>query len=146
MLTLEPLTSSATPAIDRRIARRARPAYNTVFRFQGENARRVCGLVWDISVSGLGLLLPFAPTPGTTFEGELRTEDDRPGLPTSFTVAHVRRLATGDYFVGGKLAHPLSESDLGRFVLPTRDQQPRPARTPGNADAQPVGRWRKDRA
>lgn len=136
-------TQPATPTIDRRIARRARATYNTVFRFPGQNHRSAYGLVWDISVGGIGLLLPFAPLPGTTFEGELRTEDGRSRLPTTFTVAHVRRLSTGDYFVGGKFVRPLAESEIDRFVLPTRSEQPGPTRARTDTETQPVGRWRK---
>lgn len=142
MLLLAP-TQTPLSTTDRRTVRRARATYATVFRFRTDRGRSVNGLVWDISAGGLGLLLPFAPAVGIEFGGELRTEDGRACLPTSFAVAHVRRLSTGDYFVGGKFVRPLAESDIELFALSASAEQPRPVRAGTDADAQPAGRWRK---
>lgn len=135
--------TAAQSVTDRRAARRARPTYNTVFRLQSPSGRMTDGLVWDLSTGGVGLLLPFAPAVGTAFEGELRSEDGRAAaVPATFRVAHVRRLYTGDYFVGGKFLAPLSEAALDRFALPLPADTPRPATA--DHDTQPAGTpWRK---
>lgn len=134
---------TATRVVDRRVGRRARPTYNTVFRLQSPSGRMTDGLVWDLSTGGVGLLLPFAPAVGTAFEGELRSEDGRTAaVPATFRVAHVRRLYTGDYFVGGKFLAELSDAALDRFALPQPAETPAPAAP--DADMQSAGTpWRK---
>ncbi|MBA4066862.1 MAG: PilZ domain-containing protein [Isosphaera sp.] len=110
-----------TPApANRRAAPRFQPAFGTVYTFRRGDAYAV-GLVWNISVSGVSMLLADPPEPGEEVSGELTAGAADAGLPVAVRVVHVRRVPTGDYFLGAKFARPLSPEELRPFLAPGAD-------------------------
>src|SRR5205807_2825510 len=59
------------PMTDRRAAPRFRPAHGTVCRLDA-----TVGLVWDLSTSGVSILVADPPKPGEYVAGELTGEAD----------------------------------------------------------------------
>lgn len=113
------IESLLDPVADRRKTRRSLSAFGTVCHLNGGTPRRrMDGLVWDLSTLGVGLLLSEQPTRGDQLEGELLTEAGTSLVSVSMRVAHVRRLSTGDFFVGAQFATPLTETDIAPFVTP----------------------------
>src|SRR5579871_4312119 len=90
-------TETATGA-ERRVAPRFQPAFGTVFRFiQPESEDSVVGLVWNISKTGVSMLLAQPPERGGVVAGELSSETGGPLLAITLKVVHIRSLTTGDY-------------------------------------------------
>src|SRR5688500_8561539 len=88
---------------ERRRPSRRQPAMGTVCKIAGESGKKQrVGLVWNLSTSGVSMLLPEPIDVGSTLTGELAAMDGRLLLPITKKVAHVRQLATGDYFIGGQ--------------------------------------------
>src|SRR5262249_33400622 len=102
------------PPTDRRRAVRFQPAFGTICRFR--DAGPDAGLVWDLSATGVGMLLADPPPPGTILAAELTTE--RATLPISLRAVHVRPVATGDYFLGAQFVRPLTPEEVRPFVTP----------------------------
>ena len=109
---IETLDSSAA---DRRISRRYQPTFGTTCRL---TESRQHGLVWDISTEGLGLLLGFSPAEGEAIPIELGTDVARERLLVQVRVAHVRKLSTGDFFIGAKFDRPLTPTEIEPFTTP----------------------------
>ncbi|MBX9582307.1 MAG: PilZ domain-containing protein [Gemmataceae bacterium] len=103
-------------AADRRAHPRYQPTFGTVCRVRRTPPVAGQGLVWDISVGGIGILVGSPPEPGEELAGELETQGAT--QPVTLKVAHVRRLTTGDYFVGARFAAPLSQDQMAPFVTP----------------------------
>jgi hypothetical protein len=74
------------------------------------------GLVWNISLSGVSMLLPERVEPGTPLSGELVTTEDAGRLPVRMRVAHVCLLQTGDYFLGAQFDRPLTPDEMRPFL------------------------------
>jgi hypothetical protein len=102
---------------DRRTAPRFRPAHGTVCRINREPEPGV-GLVWDISTSGVSMLVADPPAPGAILAGELTGEDVAIGLPVLLQAVHARPTSTGDYILGARFLRPLSEHELTPFLTP----------------------------
>ena len=79
------------------------------------------GLVWNISASGVSMLLADPPGPGEELTGELTAGAAVEGLPVAVRVVHVRPVPTGDYFLGARFARPLSPEELRPFLAPGAD-------------------------
>ena len=77
------------------------------------------GLVWDISTTGLGMLVAAALEPGAEMPMELSS--GATGLAVTARVAHVRQLQGGDYFVGLRFDRPLARHELEPFITPPPD-------------------------
>lgn len=108
----------AAPPDNRRVAPRLQPAFLTVYHLEpGPNGAGLA-LVWNISASGIGMLVPEPRDAGAILRGRLATEDGRHSLPIDLEIVHVRKVQTGDYFIGGRFARPLSKSDLAPFLTP----------------------------
>ncbi len=103
---------------ERRRAPRNRPALRTVFRAAGSGGKPWLGLVWNVSPWGVGMLVSDPVGPGAVVSGELATTDAAARLPVGFRAAHVKRLQTGDYFVGGPFDRPLTADELRPFLGP----------------------------
>lgn len=116
------------PTTDRRGERRFQTAFGTVCHLQRGAREHGSGLVWDISATGVGMLVPCAPKTGSSFHVTLATEDGGASLTLAVRVAHVRQLSTGDYFVGGEFARTLTEYEIEPFVTPESNEPARPAR------------------
>jgi hypothetical protein len=127
--------TSAVPA-ERRIAPRFRPAFGTVYRIAAQNGvPAMVGLVWNISETGVSMLLADPPECGTRLEGELAPETgDGPALAIAIRVVHVHEMPNGDSFLGAQFARPLTPDELQAFLAP-----PLPAATAPPKPAQPNG-------
>jgi hypothetical protein len=71
--------------------------------------------VWNISATGLSLLVHEPRDVGTLFAGELE-KDGGHTLPVAMHVVHVKPLETGDYFLGAHFIRPLTAEEMGRFI------------------------------
>lgn len=104
-------------AIDRRLAPRFQPAFGTVCRFDHEHPR--VGLVWNLSRTGVSMLLADPPAAGTKAVGELTAEVGGAALPVTLHVVHVRPVDTGDYLLGAKFEQPLEPEQMRPFLAST---------------------------
>ena len=123
---MSPASPVPPPAAERRVAPRFQPAFGTVCRFAAPDREKAVGLVWNISETGISMLLADPPERGEELAGELTPENGGAGLEVTFRVVHVRELPTGDHFVGAQFARPLGEGELKPF-LATPLPAPRPA-------------------
>jgi len=100
---------------NRRISLRFQPTFGTTCRIANMPQQ---GLVWDISMNGLGLLLPYAPVKGEIISVELETEAEPELLKIDIKVAHVRMMSTGDYFVGAQFTRTLTATEIEPYISP----------------------------
>jgi hypothetical protein len=113
---LDLVDSIHSPADNRRLKPRFAPTFGTICRLLHQPQKQ--GLVWDISVFGVGLLLGEAPEPGEWIPVELRTETDAAPISISIQAVYSRELTTGDYFVGAKFNRSLSEVEIEPLITP----------------------------
>ncbi len=111
-------TIPARPA-ERRVASRFQPTFGTVCRLDRSPARRGVGLVWDISLTGVSMLMAHPPEAGDMLPAELSVESEGNLLPISLRVVHVRPVSTGDFFVGAHFSRQLAPEEMAPFVTPT---------------------------
>lgn len=105
---------AAPPATDRRVAPRFRPAFGTVCRLGPTGV----GLVCNVSTSGVGMLVADPPAAGARLPGELSLEAGDATLAVGLRVVHVKRVETGDYFLGCQFDAPLAAEQLEPFLTP----------------------------
>jgi hypothetical protein len=106
-----------TPPAERRSAPRRQPTLGTVCHLTSTSGDEIgLGLVWNISASGVSMLLPHRLQPGTTVGAELETAGAGYALPLTLRIAHVAQLRTGDYFVGGQFLRPLAPEEMRPFL------------------------------
>jgi hypothetical protein len=74
------------------------------------------GLVWNISTGGVSMLFNDRMDRGATVSGVLATSVDGFALPITLRVAHVAKLQTGDYLIGGQFDRPLADEEVKHFV------------------------------
>jgi hypothetical protein len=111
--------NEAAAGQDRRIAPRFQPAFGTIYRFKKPNDEdHVVGLVWNISQTGVSMLLADPPSRGGFVLGELTTESGGPGLSIDLRVVHIRTLSTGDYLLGAQFSRPLDAEEMKQFLTP----------------------------
>lgn len=112
--------SAPRSTAERRVAPRYQPAFGTVCRLNRPSAdgEPTLGLVWNISETGVSMLLADPPEKGAQLEAELTTESGGAGLPVGLRVVHVREMPLGDYFLGAQFTRPLAAADLKPFLLP----------------------------
>jgi len=103
---------------DRRRAARFRPTFGTLCRFRrcGESGEERVGLVWNISESGMSMLMADPPERGTELDAELMTESGEARLPIKLLVVHIREMPHGDYFMGAQVDRPLCVEELEQFL------------------------------
>ena len=104
-------------APERRRAMCRRPAQGTTCQLAtaaGKEPR--LGLVWNISATGVSMLLGEPLEPGTQFQGELLAAAGHTSLDLSMRVQHLCKLRTGDYFVGGQFQRQLTAQELKPFL------------------------------
>lgn len=104
------------PSSERRRASRRQPTQGTTCQLASAGRKLGLGLVWNISTSGVSMLLGQALEPGTKVEGELMAADGHTSLGMSLRVAHMYKLRTGDYFLGGQFQRQLTAQELKPFV------------------------------
>ncbi|WP_439621558.1 PilZ domain-containing protein [Gemmata sp.] len=106
---------------DRRRAARFRPTIGTLCRFRrcgDAAAERHVGLVWNLSETGVSMLLADPPPCGTRLDAELAAESGPARLAVAMVVVHVHEMPHGDYFLGAHLDRPLALDDLEQFLAP----------------------------
>ena len=110
--------ANATPDTDdRRIALRRQPAMGTICRLDSaDSGPSQLALVWNISMTGISLLLSEPRERGVTLAGLLETTDDEHMLPVAMRVVHTKKLETGDFYIGAQFARPLTAEELKPFV------------------------------
>lgn len=115
-LTMHPADTDPFPA-ERRGKPRFQPTFGTVIRLLFPDRSPTVGLVWNISETGISMLLAEPLGPGTEVAGELDSDGGGgAALRVIFRVVHLRELPNGDYFLGGQFLRPLSLKELGPFV------------------------------
>jgi hypothetical protein len=112
------MAAIAPAASERRIAQRLKPALGTVCRIETDDAKPWVGLVWNISLTGISLLLGRPPKAKDILTGELALDDGSTAMPVIFSVIHVKPTPTGDYLVGAQFLRPLTEEEIARFAGP----------------------------
>jgi hypothetical protein len=101
---------------ERRRAPRRLPAHETVCRLIDLDGDQIaCGLVWNLSATGVSMLLNAKLDPGALLGAELVCAAGA-ALRLGLTVVHVSRLRTGDYVLGAQFVQPLDEAELRPFV------------------------------
>lgn len=106
------MTASPIPSVENRRAHpRRQPAADTVCRL---DAAPDLGLVWNISAGGVSMLLRDELARGATVRGQLESAGS--ALPVTMRVAHVARLQTGDYIIGGQFDRLLTADEMRPFV------------------------------
>ncbi len=101
---------------ERRRAPRRRPARETVARLLDvAGADLGTGLVWNLSRSGVSLLLHRALEPGEHVDMEL-VGAGAASLRVGMSVVHRNELRTGDFVLGGHFDRPLDDEELAPFV------------------------------
>jgi hypothetical protein len=103
--------------VDRRAAPRRQPAVGTVFRIEDAAEERGFGLVWNISTSGISMLTPDNPGCGAKLRGNIVTNDGRHRQAIAVQIVHIRRIETGDYFVGAQFESPLTYTEMKPFLF-----------------------------
>ena len=103
----------AAPQTNRRTAARRQATLGTICRLA--DAARF-GLVWNLSTSGVSMLIDEAPATGTVLPAVLATVDDSGTLPVTLRVVHVRPIRTGDYFLGAQFEQPLEPAQMRPFL------------------------------
>lgn len=113
---VQTLESFPLTIAERRRAARRRPAHNTVCRLTALDGEEVgCGLVWNVSATGVSMLLNVKLVPGTLVGAELASAGGA-SVRLGLSVVHLSRLRTGDYVLGGQFSRPLDEAELRPFV------------------------------
>jgi hypothetical protein len=114
---MNPRTEDNTRAMERRRSPRRQPTQGTTCQLEvGLGDKLVWGLVWNISASGISILVGMALEPGPNLRGALLAADGVTSLDLALRVAHLRKLRTGDYFLGGHFQRPLTAQELQPFV------------------------------
>lgn len=111
------MPATAAPPAERRVAARRRPTLGTVCHLEvGRRHEPELGLVWNISASGISMLLCDPPRPGATMTGTLLTMDGESARAITMHVVHVKKLETGDYLIGGHFDRSMLPDELRPFV------------------------------
>jgi hypothetical protein len=113
---VQTLESLPITIAERRRAARRRPTHDTVSRLTEPDGTEVgCGLVWNLSTTGISMLLSLRLEPGTVVGAELRNAQGDT-VRTEVTVIHLSPLRTGDFVLGGQFSQSLTEGELRLFV------------------------------
>src|SRR5439155_25100151 len=110
----------AAPSVERRVAHRFQPAFGTVCRISAPAGAEsvIVGLVWNISETGISMLLGTPPKAGSEVAGELTSGAGGQKLPVTLRVVHVRPIETGDYVLGAQFQRRLNADEVRMFVVP----------------------------
>ena len=101
---------------ERRRAPRRQPAHETVCRLTDRDGDPIaCGLVWNLSATGVSMLLDVRLEPGDQFGAQLASAGGA-AVGVGLAVVHVSRMRTGDYVLGAQFSRPLGEDELRPFV------------------------------
>ena len=105
---------------DRRIAPRLRPALGTTCRFDAVEGKPgpASGLVWNISLTGVSILVGTTAKLGEILTGELALDDGKTTMPVLLRVVHNKTVPLGDYLMGAQFLRELTPAELEQFVDP----------------------------
>jgi hypothetical protein len=107
----------AVPENERRHVPRRQAAQHTICRlFSANGDWRADGLVWNISRTGVSILLGYEFIVGTALKVELIGAGGRAHLRASMRVVHCTKIRTGDYALGGQFDIKLEEDQLALFL------------------------------
>jgi hypothetical protein len=110
---------------ERRVSARLQPAFRTICRLDRLDAGHPSiGLVWDLSETGVSMLLADPPKPGAELTGELVPEDGGHGVPVRLRVIHVKPMTTGDYILGARFGSPLPTEEMQTFLATSATPSP----------------------
>lgn len=102
---------------EKRRSPRRRPAREVVARLIDDDDEELgVGLVWNLSRTGVSLLLNGQLEPGTHLDLELMDRQGRERVRVGMCVIHRGQLQTGDYVLGGQFTRPLEETELEPLV------------------------------
>jgi len=102
---------------ERRRSPRRRPAHNTVCRLTDDDGEEIgYGLVWNLSCTGVSMLLNVMLAPGCEVGAELISAS-RATVHLRLSVVHLSPLRTGDFVLGGHFDRPLDEAELLPFII-----------------------------
>ena len=104
---------SATSA-ERRVAPRFQPAFGTVYRLNDTDD----ALVWNLSSTGVSMFVAAPPPQGTQVNGALVIQAGDAVVSVAVRVVHVKKVETGDFFVGAQFERPLGPEELALFQTP----------------------------
>ena len=114
--TATPTTIPASSA-ERRVAPRRQPAMGTVCRLDTEDGGpSALALVWNISTTGISVLVAEPRPTGTALSGYLEKTDGDHMHRVAMRVIHTKKLETGDFFLGAQFDRPFTEEELKPFV------------------------------
>ena len=113
-----PAAALTTPNVqERRFAARRQPTMGTVCYLASHSGDNLgMGLVWNLSSTGISMLLHRGLESGTTVLAQLATMNADFTLPLTLRVAHVALMRTGDFILGGQFSRELTETEMGNFV------------------------------
>ena len=95
---------------------RRRPTHNTVCRLTDCEGEEIgCGLVWNISTTGVSMLLNVMLPPGFEVDAELANAAGR-RVRLRLTVVHFSPLRTGISSWAGSSKRPLQDAEMRPFV------------------------------
>jgi hypothetical protein len=106
---------AALSDLNRRAAVRRQPTLGTVCRVSNGMGPTM-GLVWNLSTTGVSMLMHEPVTAASILPAELTTLESDQALAVTLQVIHVRQIRTGDYFVGAQFQEPLAATQLQPFV------------------------------
>jgi CheY-like chemotaxis protein len=111
-----PAMAIASPAANRRIAPRRQAAVGTLCSIDTNGVPGQDGLVWNLSASGVSMLLHEPLKADAVVSAQLRTLDEQSSLPIQLRIVHVRKIRTGDYFLGAQFQRALAADELRPFL------------------------------
>ncbi len=122
-MSAAPISTVALARTDeRRIAPRRQPAMGTVCRLDSPNGGPTpLALVWNISRTGISMLLNTPQPASTALTGYLETVVGEAMQRVAMKVVHLRLLGTSDYFIGAHFDHPLTAEQMKPFVAEWSD-------------------------
>ncbi|HEY1188163.1 MAG TPA: PilZ domain-containing protein [Gemmata sp.] len=110
-------TATQPPSTERRVAPRRQPAMGTVCRLDSADpGPSPLALVWNISTTGISMLLNAPRESGSALAGYLETMVGEAMLRVAMKVIHVKVLDTGDFFVGAHFDRALTADEIKPFV------------------------------
>ena len=101
---------------ERRRAPRRQPTQGTTCHLVIPGGEPRTALVWNISTSGISMLLAEKIEAGKEIRGELCPARGDGSTPITLRITHVSRIRTGDYFLGAQFQKPLSQEQMNPFL------------------------------
>jgi len=108
--------SRSTTEVERRRAPRHATLHTMCQLFAPEGDPLGSGLVWNISRTGVSILVGVALAAGSSVEVELIGAGGRVRLRVGLRVIHRTEIQTGDFIVGGQFGRSLEDQELLPFL------------------------------